>query len=100
MWLLSGCAARVPMASKKADISAKEFKEPINNNAGIYIYRNEFIGAAIKMYVFVDNKPIGQTAANTYHYIELIPGNYTFKGSSENDSVINVEVAANKLYYI
>jgi hypothetical protein len=62
------------MAFKESDIAAKKFKEPTDGNTGIYIYRNEFMGAAIKMYVFVDNKFIGQTAVNTYHYVELAPG--------------------------
>ncbi|MDR2081718.1 MAG: DUF2846 domain-containing protein [Campylobacteraceae bacterium] len=98
--LLGGCATHVPMALQEADIATKEFKEPTNGNAGVYVYRNEFIGAAIKMNVFVDDKFIGQTAAHTYHYVEIAPGRHIFKGSSENDSIISVEVAANKLYYI
>ncbi|MDR1461022.1 MAG: DUF2846 domain-containing protein [Campylobacteraceae bacterium] len=100
IWLLSGCAVNVPMASEEMDLVAKEFKIPAEGNAGVYIYRNEFMGAAIKMNIFIDNWLIGSTASKTYHYLELFPGNYTFMGSSENDSTLNVDVAANKLYYI
>jgi hypothetical protein len=98
-WLFSGCAT-VPMASKEADATAKKFKEPTEGSAGVYIYRNEVMGAAIRMNLFVDDKLIGPTTAKTYHYVEIAPGNHTFKGSSENDSIIDVEAIANKLYYI
>jgi hypothetical protein len=98
--LFSGCAAHVPMAPNEADMAVKKFKEPTNGSAGVYIYRDEFFGAAIKMNIFVDDKFIGQTAANTYHYVEVAPGKHIFKGSSENDSIIDIEVMANKLYYI
>ena len=36
------------------------------NKSGVYIYRNESMGAAIKMDVQIEGTPIGQTAANTY----------------------------------
>jgi hypothetical protein len=97
-WLLSGCA--VPMALEELDITAKEFKVPADGKAGIYIYRNETIGYVYTMQVFVDDYLIGSTGAKTYHYIELVPGYHVFKGSSENDSVLDVKVVANKLYYI
>jgi hypothetical protein len=98
-WLLSGCAS-VPMAPAQADLAAKEFKAPTNGKAGVYIYRNEFMGAAIKMDLFVDSFAIGSTAKQTYHYIELAPGRHIFEGKAENTSTLDLETAANKLYYI
>jgi hypothetical protein len=95
----TGCAA-VPMASTQADLTAKEFKIPSNNKAGVYIYRNESFGAAIKMGLLADERFIGSTAAMTYHYIELTPGSHIFRGTAENDSVINADLMPNKLYYI
>jgi hypothetical protein len=89
------------MATQEMDLIAKEFKAPTDGKAGIYIYRNEVIGSvAYTMKVFVDDYLIGSTGAKTYHYVELAPGNYVFKGISENDSILYVKVAANKLYYI
>jgi hypothetical protein len=88
------------MASSADDLKAKEFKAPTNGKAGVYIYRNEFFGAAIKMDVFVDDWLIGSTAKQTYHYVELAPGRHIFKGKAENESLLDLNAAANKLYYI
>jgi hypothetical protein len=99
IWCFSGCA-RVPMASKEADLAAKEFKAPTNGKAGVYIYRNEIMGAAIRMRLAIDEQPLGRTAKKTYHYVELTPGNHTIKGTAENDSVLDVNLSANKLHYI
>ncbi|MDR0747190.1 MAG: DUF2846 domain-containing protein [Helicobacteraceae bacterium] len=98
-WLLSGCAS-VPMASAQADLTAKEFKAPTNGKAGVYIYRNESFGGGIKMDVFVDEWLIGSTAQQTYHYVEVTPGLHTFRGKAENNSLLSLDAAANKLYYI
>jgi hypothetical protein len=101
----SGCAA-VPMASTQADLAAKEFKTPSKNKAGVYIYRNGMVGAGIKLGLFADEQFVGSTAAKTYHYIELTPGNHTFKGIAfnsrayNNNSVIHADLLPNKLYYI
>ena len=68
--------------------------------AGLYIYRNESIGAAIRMDVEVDGKPLGQSAAKTYFYKEVAPGRHTITSKSENADSIEVDAAAGKLYYI
>ncbi|MDR3163260.1 MAG: DUF2846 domain-containing protein [Helicobacteraceae bacterium] len=98
-WFLSGCAS-VPMASNEADLAAKEFKMPTNGKAGVYVYRNEVMGAAIKMDALVDDQLIGSTAAQTYHYVEIAPGRHVFKGKAENESLLDLDAVANKLYYI
>jgi hypothetical protein len=98
VWLLSGCT--VPMAVKELDLTAKEFKAPTNGKAGIYIYRNEIFGAAMKMDVFVDNYLIGSTVAKIYHYVEVSPGYHIIKGNAENNSYVGFDFLANKLYYI
>lgn len=54
---LVGCAT-VNMGDAKQDAALKTFKAP-RDKAGVYVYRNETIGAAIKMNVEVDGQPIG-----------------------------------------
>jgi len=72
---LAGCAS-VPMGDAKQDAALKTFTVP-TDKAGIYIYRNESMGAAVKMDVAVDGTVIGQTAAKTYLYKEVTPGKHT-----------------------
>jgi hypothetical protein len=59
---LIGCAS-VNMGDAKQDEALKTFTIE-KDKAGVYIYRNESMGAAIKMNVELDGQAIGQTAAN------------------------------------
>ena len=52
--LMAGCAS-VPMASSDQDARAKTFAVA-PGKANIYVYRNEMMGAAIKMPVILDGK--------------------------------------------
>ncbi len=93
-----GCAS-VPMGDAKQDASLKTFA-PKPGVAGLYIYRNESMGAAIKMDVLVDGKNIGESAAKTYFYVEVAPGKHTIASKAENTDTIDVDTVAGKLYYI
>ena len=95
---LVGCAS-VPMGDAKKDGKLKSFTSK-PDVAGLFIYRNESIGAAIRMDVEVDGKPVGQTAAKTYFYKEVAPGRHTVTSKSENTDTIEVDTMAGKLYYI
>jgi hypothetical protein len=95
---VTGCAS-VPMAPADADKAAKQFAtSPDKGN--VYIYRNESMGAAIKMGIYVNEKPIGQTAAKTYLLIPLAPGVHKIRGHAENDSFVDLDVKAGKNYFI
>lgn len=95
---LVGCAS-VPMGDTKKDAELKSFSAK-SEVAGLYIYRNESIGAAVRMDVDVDGKPLGQTAAKTYFYTEVAPGKHTITSKSENTDSIQVDTVAGKLYYV
>lgn len=96
--MLGGCAS-VPMGDAKQDAALKQFQAK-PNVAGVYVYRNESLGAAIKMDVAVDGKNIGQTAAKTYLYKEVAPGKHIVSGSSENTDNVEINAVAGKLYYV
>lgn len=95
---LVGCAS-VPMGDAKKDAALKSFSSK-PDVAGLFIYRNESFGAAIRMDVEIDGKPVGQTAAKTYFYKEVAPGKHTVTSKSENTDSIEVDTVAGKLYYI
>lgn len=95
---LVGCAS-VPMADTAQDQALKNFQAP-ENNAGVYIYRNESIGGAIKMDVEIDGVVIGETAAKTFFYKEVTPGKHTVTSKSENTDSVEIDVAAGTLTYI
>jgi hypothetical protein len=95
---LAGCAS-VPMGDAKQDEALKTFSIPADK-AGVYIYRNESMGAAVKMDVAIDGKPIGQTVANTYLYKEISPGKHTITSTAENTDSLEIEAKPGTLSYV
>lgn len=95
---LAGCAV-VPMGDAKQDAALKEFRVA-PDRAGIYVYRNETIGAGVRMDVQIDGANVGQTAANTYLYQEVAPGRHTVASTAENTDTVEVDVKPGTLAYI
>lgn len=95
---LTGCAS-VPMGDQQQDAALKTFSVPADK-AGIYIYRNESMGAAVKMDVQIDGQAIGQTAANTYLYKEVTPGKHQIVSKAENTDTLEIDAKPGTLHYI
>jgi hypothetical protein len=95
---LTACAS-VPMGDPKQDAVLKTFTVPADK-VGVYIYRNESMGAASTMDVEIDGQPIGQTGAKTYLYKELPPGKHTITSKAENTDSIEIDAQAGTLSYI
>ncbi|MES2583252.1 MAG: DUF2846 domain-containing protein [Pseudomonadota bacterium] len=95
---LVGCAT-VTMGDAKQDATLKTFTAP-KDKAGVYVFRNETMGAAIKMDVAMDGQPLGQTAANTYLYKEVAPGKHTFTSKAENESTLEIDAKPGTLMYL
>ncbi|MFZ2988651.1 DUF2846 domain-containing protein [Ideonella sp.] len=96
--VLSGCAS-VNMGTPQQDAAAKTFKAP-TDKAGIYVYRNESMGGAVKMDVAIDGQAVGQTVANTYLYKEVAPGKHIISSKAENTDSLEVDAKPGALYYV
>jgi protein involved in sex pheromone biosynthesis len=97
--LLSGCAS-VPMGSKEQDTALKNFSTPTENKAGLYIYRNTFVGQGLKKTLSLDGSVIGETANKVYFYKEITPGPHVLSTESEfSDNSINFQADGGKNYY-
>lgn len=79
---VSGCAS-VPMAPASQDAALKTFAPPPEGVAGVYIYRNSFIGQAIKKNLYLNGEFLGQSANKTYFYRQVEPGEHTVSTESE-----------------
>lgn len=79
---LTGCVS-VPLASPAEDATCKLFDAPTDGNAGVYIYRNCFVGQAIKRSVSIDNERLGETSNGVYFYKSVSPGEHTLATQSE-----------------
>jgi len=99
--LISGCAS-VDMATKEESAKAKEFKQPSADKAGVYIYRNSFVGKALKKDVFVDGKCIGESAPDVFFYTE-VKGGQTHKIDTESEfspNTLEIMFETGKNYFI
>ncbi len=97
--LLFGCAS-VKMASKEEDTALKKFELPSAGNAGLYIYRNSFLGQALYKDLYVDSVFIGETANGVYFYLEILPGKHTISTESEfGENSVIFEAEEGKNYF-
>jgi len=96
---LVGCAG-VPMGDPAQDARLKDFPAATAGKAGVYIYRNETLGAANKLDLTLDGKALGATASKTYFYKEVAPGKHTVTSIAENTDAVDFDVVAGKLYYV
>ena len=98
--LLSGCAS-VPMASSEQDTALKQFSPPAGDKAGLYIFRNTFVGQALKKTVSIDGVVIGETANKTYFYRQITPGQHKLSTESEfGDNAITLLAEGGKNYFV
>jgi len=81
--LFAGCAS-VPMENKEYSNKAKEFNQPSEGNAGLYIYRAGGLGTALKKDIMVDGKCIGESAPYVFFY-EEVKGGVEHKISTESE---------------
>lgn len=99
--LMTGCAS-VDMASKEASTKAKEFNAPSDGTAGLYIYRNSFVGKALKKDLWVDGKCVGESASDVFFYTE-VEGDKTHKVETESEfspNALELLMASGKNYFI
>jgi len=97
--ILTGCAS-VPMAPQAQDAASKKFKAPSANMAGVYIYRNSFVGKALTKALYIDGVKIGETANAVYFHREVKPGEHTLTTQAEfGDNSVKFNAAAGKNYF-
>jgi hypothetical protein len=86
------------MATVENDTTRKSFPSPSPGTAGLYIYRNTHLGAALKKDIFIDGELVAETVAMTYFYFEVQGGKRKLSTESEfspNDLIIDVEKGNN-----
>jgi hypothetical protein len=99
--VLTGCAT-VDMAPQAESSKAKQFSAPSASNAGLYVYRNNTIGGALKKDVWVDGKCLGESAPNVFFFTE-IEGGKEHKLATESEfspNVLNLTAEAGKNYFV
>lgn len=99
--VLSGCAS-VNMASKAESAKAKQFNLPSQGNAGLYVYRDSFVGKALKKDIWVDGDCLGESAPDVFFYTE-VAGGRVHKIDTESEfspNGLELLTEANKNYFV
>lgn len=97
---LAGCAS-VKMESKEASNKAKEFGTPSAGMAGVYVFRDSFVGKALKKDIWIDGKCIGESAPDVFFHTEAAQGKHTLSTESEfspNDLAIMLDAGKNYFF--
>lgn len=99
--LLGGCAS-VPMASHAENATAKSFPKPDNGNAGLYVYRDSFVGKALKKDVYLDGRCLGETADRVFFYQQITTSQPHVLGTESEFSPNNLtlNVTPGKNYFV
>ncbi len=99
--LISGCAS-VPMESKEASARAKQFNPPSEGHSGLYVYRDSFVGKALKKDIWIDGKCIGESAPDVFFYEEVKGGQpHTISTESEfSPNDLTIQTLAGTNYFI
>lgn len=97
--LTAGCAS-VPMASSDMDMQVKQFYVPPGKSR-IYVYRNEYMGGALKTMITLDGKVVGSTAPKTYFALDVTPGKYVLGCIvQQNTDSLSVNATAGKSVFV
>jgi Protein of unknown function (DUF2846) len=100
-FVLTGCAS-VNMASKEESDKAKQFSAPSAGKSGLYVYRDSFVGKALKKDIWVDGKCLGESAADVFFYTQ-VDGGKPHKIETESEfspNALEVFMEAGKNYFI
>jgi hypothetical protein len=96
----AGCAS-VKMESKEASDKAKKFAQPTSGMAGLYTYRDSFVGKALRKDIWIDGKCVGQSAPDVFFYTEVPSGKHVVATESEiSPNELSLLVEAGKNYFI
>jgi hypothetical protein len=99
--VFSGCST-VPLEPKDVANKFKEFNSPADGYAGLYVFRDSFVGQALKKDVWIDNECLGETAANVFFY-KNVKGDVEHKISTESEfspNAITLKTESGKNYFL
>jgi hypothetical protein len=71
--VVSGCAT-VEMEPQNSSSKSKEFNAPSQGTAGLYIYRDSFMGKMLKKDIWINGKCLGESGPDVFFYTEVEGG--------------------------
>ena len=71
--VVSGCAT-VEMEPQNSSSKSKGFNAPSQGTAGLYIYRDSFMGKILKKDIWINGKCLGESGPDVFFYTEVEGG--------------------------
>ncbi len=99
--LASGCTS-VSMSDIASANHAKEFNPPREGMSGLYVYREGFLGGALRKDIWVDKVCLGESAPNVFFFTE-VKGNETHTIATESEfspNELTLATEAGKNYFV
>lgn len=99
--VLTGCAS-VDMANKDESDKAKQFSAPSAGNSGVYVYRNSFVGKALKKDIWINGDCLGESASDVFFYTQ-VEGGKKHKIETESEfspNALEVFMEVGKNYFV
>jgi hypothetical protein len=90
------------MESAEATAKARQFGPPSAGQAGLYVYRDSFVGKSLKKDVLVDGKCLGETAPDVFFRTE-VSGGKEHEISTESEfspNTLKLMFEAGKNYFV
>jgi hypothetical protein len=97
-----GCATMNTVKEMPAEVDSKvKSMQPPSGKALVYVVRPTLLGKPFGGNITANGEFVGTTQGSMYVYAILIPAEYTFKVTGQdNESEITVNLEADKTYYI
>jgi len=96
--LFTGCASTT-RASADMDKVAKVFK-PAMAKSSLFIFRNEYFGAAIGMPLKINGQDIGETGPKSFYRLDLDAGLYVITSEAETKTELPVVLVNGKNHFV
>lgn len=87
--LLGACSSPAPI---NQDSLLKQFNPPPNDEASLYIYRNQPLDAGVKMTLHLNGERLGKTLGQTYLHQRLKPGTYQLTAIASNTATLTLNL--------
>ncbi|MGZ6125239.1 MAG: DUF2846 domain-containing protein [Myxococcales bacterium] len=97
--LLAACVT-IQKAPTDLDLAVKEFAPPPKGRAALYVFRNESMGATVKMSLNLDGKFLGDTVPKTFYWVPIKPGKHTLVGKAENESTLEFTAKPGQSFFV
>jgi len=99
--IFTGCAS-IKLENEEVTQKVKKFSYPNFGNAGVYVFRDYYFGAALKKDIWIDEKCLGESAKYTFFYTE-VAGNQEHTIATESEfspNYLTIFMEAGRNYFI